>query len=258
MSSEKEVNKSKSTTKPKTTATTKPKTKTKNEHDHNGHRERMRERFIKNQDGDEMADHELLEMLLYYVYPRQNTNEIAHDIIKIFNSFDQLLEADVKTMQKECGINERTAVLIALNKAMSKRYLIAKRANRTKISSTSMAKQYCAEELSFRSEECFLLICLDSQNNILYSSVVAEGTVNSAVVSARTVVEIALRYKSVSVIISHNHPRGSSKPSTEDVNLTNSLHRTLRDVEVSLIEHVIVGENSVFSFNEEDLIGKEV
>ena len=220
---------------------------------HDGHRDRMRKRFLQ-EGADGMATHEILEMLLYGTIPRGDTNEIAHHLIDEFGSISNLIEADPYEIAKTAGVGVKSAVFLSLLHELVRRYEREKLDQKPALTSISRSVDYCKALLAYRSRECFYAVCLDSRRKIIHTSKVSEGTVNDSLVSPRIVVEKALRYKATGVLLCHNHPGGSVKPSMEDVHLTNQLRKMLEPLGVVVMDHIIIGENQYFSFFENNLL----
>ena len=220
---------------------------------HEGHRERMRSRFLQ-EGADGMATHEILEMLLYGTIPRGDTNEIAHHLLDEFGSISNLIEADPHEIAKTAGVGTKSAVFLSLLHELVLRYEREKIEQKPALTSISRSVEYCRALLAFRPTERFYVICLDSRRKILHTSKISEGTVNDAVVSPRMVAEKALRYQATSVLLCHNHPKGSVKPSFDDINLTARLKRMLEPLGVEVVDHIIIGENEYFSFFENYLL----
>lgn len=220
---------------------------------HDGHRDRMRFRFL--QEGAEgLATHEILEMLLYGTIPRGDTNEIAHHLLDEFGSIANLIEADPYEIAKTAGVGIKSGVFLSLLHELVLRYEREKTDQKPALVSIQRSVEYCRALLAFRPRECFYAVCLDSRRKILHTSKVSEGTVNDAAVSPRMVVEKALRYKATGVLLCHNHPGGSAKPSYEDIILTNRLKSMLEPLGVEMMDHVIIGEEQYFSFFENDML----
>ncbi|WP_352399164.1 DNA repair protein RadC [Anaerotignum sp.] len=224
---------------------------------HSGHRERMRQRFFQ-EGGEGFRDHELLEMLLYYAVPRGDTNPLAHKMIKEFGSLATLVEAEPYDIASLCGININTALLISLQKELSQRCIQARWRNKPVLNSLSLAVEYCLSLMAYKNKEFFYLICLDNKRRVINSVKISGGTVNSAVIHPRFVVEAALKMQASAVIFTHNHPGGSCKPTFEDIETTTKLARLLYAIEVQLIDHIIVADGATFSFLENKLLNKEV
>jgi len=220
---------------------------------HEGHRDRMRVRFLQ-EGADGLATHEILEMLLYGTIPRGDTNEIAHHLLDEFGSISNLIEADPYEIAKTAGVGVKSAVFLSLLHELVRRYEREKLDQKPDLTSIGRSVDYCKALLAYRPRECFYAVCLDSRRKIIHTSKVSEGTVNDASVSPRMVVEKALRYKATGVLLCHNHPNGSVKPSLEDIDLTNQLKRMLNPLGIQVIDHIIIGENQYFSFFENDLL----
>jgi DNA repair protein RadC len=92
-------------------------------------------------------------------------------------------------------------------------------------------------------KECFYVTGLDSQNRILYVDLVTMGTINSANPAIREVFRLAILKNAVSIIVSHNHPSGDSTPSIQDKNFTRELLKAGNILGISLLDHIIIGDN---------------
>ncbi len=223
---------------------------------HNGHRDRMRERFL--QEGpDGLADHELLEMLLYGVIPRGNTNPMAHGLLEEFGSFSNLLEADPAEIAKASGVGMKTAVFLSLLHELARRYQREKLKQKDAITSSMRAAAYCCALMAHCVTERFYVICLDSRRRVIHTAKVAEGTVVETIVYPRTVMEVVLRHRAAGVVFCHNHPGGNVHPSFDDISLTMKLRKMLDMVGIPVVDHIIVGENKYFSFSENDMLKAE-
>ena len=223
---------------------------------HDGHRDRMRFRYL--QEGAEgMATHEILEMLLYGTISRGDTNEIAHHLLDEFGSISNLIEADPYEIAKTAGVGIKSAVFLSLLHELVRRYEREKMDQKPALTSIQRSVEYCRALLAFRPRECFYAICLDSRRKILHTSKVSEGSVNDAAVSPRLVVEKALRYKAMGILLCHNHPNGNAKPSYNDINLTAQLKKMLEPLGVEVLDHIIIGENQYFSFFENNMLKSE-
>ena len=220
---------------------------------HEGHRDRMRKRFLQ-EGGDGFANHEVLEMLLYGTIPRGDTNEISHRLLNEFGSLTNLIEADPGEIAKTDGMGMKSAVFLSLLHELVRRYEREKRQKKTMLTSIPVAVDYCMGLLAYRSLECFYAIYLDSKRKVLHCDKLAEGSVNDAPISARVLVEKALRYKATSVLLCHNHPGGSVKPSFDDIYLTTQLRKLLESLGVEVMDHIIIAEQQYFSFLENGMI----
>lgn len=224
---------------------------------HVGHRERMRQRFLQ-EGGEGFHDHELLEMLLYYAVPRGDTNPLAHKMIQEFGSLPTLVEAEPIDISRLCGVGKNTAILISLQKELSKRCMQARWRDRPMLNSLNLAVEYCKSLMAYKNREFFYVVCLDNKRRVINTVQIAEGTVNSATIHPRVVIEAALKLQASAVIFTHNHPGGICKPTFEDIETTTELARLLYAIEVQLIDHIIVADSTTFSFLENKLLSREI
>ncbi|MBR5122694.1 MAG: DNA repair protein RadC [Anaerotignum sp.] len=223
---------------------------------HEGHRDRMRSRFLQ-EGADGFADHEILEMLLYGTIPRGDTNEIAHHLLDEFGSISNLIEADPHEITKTAGVGLKSGVFLSLLHELVRRYEKEKLEMKPALTSILRTVDYCKALVAFRPTECFYVIFLDGRRQILHTSKISEGTVNDTAVSPRIVVEKALRYKATGVVLCHNHPNGTVKPSFDDIQLTLSLKKLMQPLGIDVVDHIVIGANEYFSFFENDMLNVE-
>lgn len=221
---------------------------------HMGHRERLRNRFL-NEGLDGFEEHQVLELLLFHVIPRRDTNQLAHLLLQRFGSLSAVLECNAKDLQAVPGIGQQAAFFLALIPPLTRRYLNSRR-NREKptLDHPSRCRQYIIPLMAGRTEEVFYVLSLDNQCRLLFADPVSQGTVNEAYIHPRVVVETVLRHKATRVILAHNHPTGSLKPSSSDLQITRTLVQALAAIGVLVLDHLIVGGDSALSFAEEGLL----
>ena len=216
---------------------------------HDGHRERLKARYLEH-GLDNFNDINALELLLFYAIPRCDTNTIAHELLDRFGSLSAVLEANIEELQEVSGIGANASLLLSLIPQVSRRYLMDKRKPLKRIDSAAAAGAYFLPLFTYERDEILYMLCLDSKKCIICCITIARGVVNSVEANVRKMTELALRNKAASVIISHNHPRGSVKPSREDDFVTENLARALRAVGIELDDHIIVCGDSFSSYKE--------
>ena len=213
---------------------------------HDGHRQRLKERFIL-EGLDHFNELQVLELLLFYAIPRQDTNPLAHRLLDRFGSFSQVLEAPAGELEKVPGMGQNAAAFLHLIREAS-RYYQVNRAKQEKILDTAeKCIRFLAPYFVGRRNETVFLLCLDAKCKLLCCKEVAEGSVNSASVSARRVVEMALAVNAATVVLAHNHPSGLAVPSPEDVQTTHRIAAALQTVEILLADHVILADEDSVS-----------
>ncbi|MCD8049480.1 MAG: DNA repair protein RadC [Clostridia bacterium] len=217
-----------------------------------GHRQRMRERFYK-EGIDNFEPHEALEMLLYFVLPRRDTNALAHSLIDRFGSFHSVLEADREDLKK-FGLTETTAALLNMTPAFGNYYLQS-RANGTPVLNTPTAMgNYAVSKIGERTIEVFGIISLTTQMRCINFEIIETGTVSNTTVSPRKAAEAALRCGATTVILTHNHPGGSLIPSNDDIKLTEVLCKMFKSIGISVLDHIIVANGRFSSMQERGLM----
>lgn len=220
---------------------------------HAKHRERMRTRF--HSGGlDSFADHEVLELLLYYGIPRRDTNEIAHRLIKRFGSLDAVFAAPMEELVKEPYVSENTATLIRLVLPLYRRLRMVEAKRGKIITSTVQAGEYFLECFAGEREEIMYLACIDLKGHILSCRKLAEGDVSSVNVNIRKIVQHAISDNASAIVLAHNHPSGIALPSNDDTATTLAIMDALKLVGVELLDHIIVADDDYVSMRESGII----
>ena len=213
---------------------------------HQGHRQRLRERFL--EEGlENFKEHEVLELLLYYCIPRRDTNIIAHNLIDRFDTLAGVLEAPPSELKKVEGMGDGAATFIALLQAAERYYLVNKQDDGKPMTSVEACGRYLVPKFRNLRNESVYLLSLDAKCKMLSCRLVGEGSVNSAAVPIRRIVEMALEAGATSVVLAHNHPSGIALPSPEDVQTTRRLAMALSAVEIGLVDHIVVADEDYVS-----------
>lgn len=223
---------------------------------HEGHRIRMKKRYIE-QGIDGMADHEVLELLLFYALPYRDTNGLAHELLHRFGSLSNVLESDISVLQTVNGIGPNAALLLNFVPALAGRYYRDRWQERLSLNNGDEILDYVRTLFIGRSLETFFMICLNSKGELKNTIKLAEGTSGEVVIYTPQVVEKALQQKCKYVIFAHNHPGGNANPSRSDVETTNSCLEALRLVGITVLDHVIVSGDSIASMAKKHLIQRK-
>lgn len=213
---------------------------------HDGHRQRMKDRFRKN-GMDGLQEHEVLEMLLYYCIPRRNTNEIAYALLKEFKTLPRVFNASAMELERVGGVGENAALFISFIRQLERYFPNGDVDEDDILWNLDRCHQYLQRRFVGRKNETVMLLCLDAKCKLLGCHVVGEGSLHSANVSIRKIVEAAVITNATSVVLAHNHPGGVAMPSAEDIHTTGVLAKTLQTMDVVLIDHVVVSEDEFVS-----------
>lgn len=212
---------------------------------HAGHRKRLKERYL-TEGLDNFNQINVLELLLFYCVQRKDTNPLAHRLLDRFGSISDVLNASAEELMQVEGITDHIATFLTMISDLNRYYLVNNATKVKIINTTEDTCKYITPFFENRKKETVFLLCLDAKKKVLCCKNMGEGCVNSANISIRKIVEIALNANATSVILAHNHPSGLALPSSEDLQTTARLARALRLVDIILADHVIVaGGDSV-------------
>ena len=223
---------------------------------HTGHRQRLKQQFIEN-GLDGFTDIQVLELLLFYSIPRIDTNPIAHSLLERFGGLDRVLEAPPTELMEVEGIGENAATFLSLITVASRYYQIKRSENVKILTSVADCGNYLLPHFHGRTNETVFLLCLDAKCKVLCCKELGEGSVNSASVPIRRIVETALLSKAVSVVLAHNHPSGVALPSPEDVVSTRRTAAALAAVEITLVDHIIVADDDFVTLGQSGMYRAE-
>lgn len=232
---------------------------------HEGHRERLRKKYLEI-GADKMEKTELLELLLFYAIARKNTKETAEKLFDNFGSFSSILKASYNELKSIEGIGDNASVFIKLvndiininNNENNKKYTLNNNENTIILENINDAGKYLMNKYGRLQKEIVVLLCLDGKRKLLSSTIIFEGSVNSVQVNMRKILEQIIYYNAFYVIICHNHPSGLAIPSQKDIETTIKLCRTLNDINVILLDHIIIVEHDFVSMAQSNIIKNNV
>ncbi len=214
--------------------------------DNTGHRQRVKDRFL--QEGlEHFHEIHVLELLLFYCFPRIDTKPLARRLIDHFGSLAQVLEAPPLELERVAGIGRNASTFLSLVNQVGRYHQASHAANIRILDTTDKYGTYLKSHFFGVRNEMVYLLCLDGRCRLITCVLLSEGSVNSASISPRRIIEIAISVNASSVILAHNHTSGIVVPSKEDIATTARIDQGLRSVEVPLVDHVIVAGNDYLS-----------
>jgi len=220
---------------------------------HAGHRQRLRTRFL--QSGlDGFLDYEIVELLLTLGTPRKDCKQMAKQVIKKFKGLRGALDATIEDLQQIKGIGPQNAFGFKLFQAISERYAKEKIPAKILLNSPKAVADYLREKIGREKKEHFMVLCLDTRNNLIKISNISVGSLSASIVHPREVFKEAIQCASAQVILAHNHPAGNLTPSKEDIRITKNLVSAGKIIGIDVIDHIIVTGSDFCSFEEKDLI----
>jgi len=212
---------------------------------HDGHRHRLKARFQK-EGLDHFEKHQVLELLLFYCLPRQDTNPLAHRLLEKFGTVNGVLYATAAELKKVEGVGDSIVQFLHLVRETN-RYCHIEGNVDEKLLTRKQCIDYLIPYFVGKRNEVVYLLSLDAKCKVISCKMVGEGSVNSAGVPVRRIVEMALGEGATTVVLAHNHPSGVAIPSDEDKVTTMRLARALSAVEIALSDHVVVAEDDAVS-----------
>lgn len=213
---------------------------------HEGHRGRLKERFLE-QGIDSFEAHNILELLLFYSIPRRDTNEIAHDLLKNFGTLKGVFDADFNDLIKIDGIKENSATLIKLIPAIARAYATDKYSSNFIFDTAEKIGEFFLDKYVGEKNEIIYLLLLNNRYEMLDIVKLHEGSVNSALISPRKIIDLVVKYNASMIVLAHNHPDGNAYPSMDDIETTADLMSTFDSVDVRLLEHYVVSNNDYYT-----------
>ena len=213
---------------------------------HDGHRERLRARFAEH-GLESFNELNALELLLCYAIPRRDTNELAHRLLDAFGSLSGVFQASMQELTSIPGIGENAAMLILMVPQIVKKAHVSKAKETKIIRNSTDAGNYLLPYFLDEQDEIVMMLCLDNKRAVICCREMGRGVVNCVDANIRRMVETALKVKTTTVIIAHNHPNGVALPSREDDNFTRTLYRSLGLLGITLEDHIIVANDEFVS-----------
>jgi DNA repair protein RadC len=215
--------------------------------------DRPRERLLQH-GREKLSDSELLALLIQSGTRGNSSVDCARALISKFGNLRSVIDADYKQMTDIAGIGAARYALLQAGAEIGRRYFQQRCMHQGPIVSHSHAKDYFMYTMAHKQIECFYVLFLDSMHHIIQCEELFQGNLTELTIQMRLLVKKCLNYNAVAVIIAHNHPRGRAAPSDGDLKATQMIIQVLHYLNIRLIDHIIVGENSTLSMQEEGFI----
>ena len=210
---------------------------------HKEHRRRVKERFLRS-GLEDFAPHELLELLLFYAIPQKDTNELGHRLIARFGSLSRVFHASYEELCEVEGIGDHAATLLRLWLPAASYILTEEMNGDTQFFNTldKVGLYFINRYIGAKNETVYLML-LDNRYALIDCIRIYEGSVNSVGITARRLLEVALRNNASMAVLAHNHPVGIPIPSNEDIGTTMSLRDSFEAIGIPLLEHILVASD---------------
>ena len=208
------------------------------------------------QGAESLSDAELLAVILRTGNMGQNVVRLAESIL--LSAGDDgligLCRLSIGQLMNHRGVGQVKAIQIKAVAELAKR--IAKKTAKKRLSfnNPDTVADYYMEDMRHRNTECLMMLSLNGKGGLLGETILSTGTVNSSIASPREIFIQALQQNAVSIILIHNHPSGDPSPSRQDVYMTEKIKNVGELLGISLVDHIIIGDNIYVSLKEKNLL----
>lgn len=212
--------------------------------------DRPREKLIEH-GPDILSNSELLAILIRTGTTQRSALDIARELTDNDGLYYNIAKArSVADLSKIKGLGPAKAATILAAVELGRRVASAEPQKKSRFSSPEACVNFLMPRLRYERHEKFVVMLLDSKNQLIKLQQISEGSLNASVVHPREVFAPAILHQAACVLAAHNHPSGDPAPSREDRQLTNVLKETGMVMGIPLLDHIVIGDGRYFSFRE--------
>ena len=216
--------------------------------------DRPREKFLL-KGKSALSDSELLAIILGSGNNEDSAVELARKILaSVDYNWQKLSKLSIKDLIKFKGIGEAKAISVAAALEIGRRKAAQEIPEKEKVTSVNDLYKIFSQYLSDLQTEEFWAIFLNQKNHVIYKTQISKGGISGTLVDVRVIFRIAIEHFATSVVVAHNHPTGNLTPSQPDISITRRIKEAGDLLDIKLLDHLIIGENSFFSFSEQGLL----
>jgi DNA repair protein RadC len=202
-----------------------------------------------------LSNSELLAILILNGSGGKSAVELAQEVLKLGkDNLNELGKLSIKELTKIKGIGEAKAIAIVAAMELGRRRQAAASIEKTVVTSSADVATYLQSSLRDYKHEVFAVIFLNRANKINEFKIISEGGITGTVADPRIILKKALEQDAVSLILCHNHPSGSLKPSRADEELTLKIKEAAKYFDIKVLDHLIVGDDGYYSFADEGIL----
>lgn len=221
--------------------------------DASGHRARLRKRLMSGGE-DALADHEVIEYLLMVARPRIDTKPIARSLIQRFGSLAGVLTADPQALALHPNMGETSAAALRIVALAARRLARTVVREQPVLSNWQALLDYLHIDMAHLNVERVRVLYLNTQNMLILDHLVGDGTLDESPIYTREVVKKGLDVGAAAMILVHNHPSGSPKPSRADIQVTQKITEAARLMGMTVHDHIVIGREGYTSLKAQGLI----
>lgn len=194
-----------------------------------------------------LSDTELLAIFISSGSGKKSCLQLAFDLIKHLGDLRAVLNADQKSFKQVHGLGDVRYVQLQAMKEICRRSDFIQLQKEIQITNSQQTYAFLKKRLRDHKNETFAALFLDNQHRIIAYEVLFSGTINTATIHPRPIVERVLQLNAAAIILAHNHPSGVSDASHQDIAVTERIKDALELVDTRLLDHIVIGDNEVYS-----------
>lgn len=214
---------------------------------YHGHRDRLRDRLLE-RGGTSLADHEVLEFLLFGAKPRGDMKPLAKELLARFGSIAAVLTARPEDLAAVPGMGKASVAVLKIVTEAAARLAREQAMSGDVISSWDKLLAYCRMKMAHEKVEQFRLLFLDKRNRLIADEKQQQGTIDHTPVYVREVMKRALELGAAALILVHNHPSGEAEPSAADIAMTEELRSAAEKLGIVIHDHLVIARSGHASF----------
>ena len=215
--------------------------------------ERPREK-LKEKGSSALSNEELIAIILRTGSKEESVKDLAIRLVKTLNNFQDLNTISYYDLIKINGIKEAKALTLLAAIELGRRLAIKNNNPNQKITSAKDIFELFRLQILNIKQEKLIAIFLNTKNEIINYETIFIGTQNKSITHPREIFNAAIKHSAVKLILVHNHPTGDITPSKEDITFTKNIKEIGKLLQIPLIDHIIIGNNTYFSFLEEEML----
>ena len=216
--------------------------------------DRPREKLL-NQGPSRLSDTELVAILLNHGTRDKSAIDLGREVMHLGkNNLNELGKLSAKDLMRIKGIGQAKAITIAAALEIGRRRQAGTYLQKPIMSTSRDLASYLQSLFQDHSREVFSVAFLNQGNRINHIETVSEGGITGTIADPRIILKKALEENAVSIILCHNHPSGSLKPSRQDEEITKKIKEAAKYFDIKVLDHIIVSETGYFSFADEGIL----
>jgi DNA repair protein RadC len=216
--------------------------------------DRPREKML-TKGSEALSNSELLAILINNGSKNKSAVDLAKEILKLgHDNLNELGKLSLKDLQQVKGIGAAKAITIAAALELGRRRQAAATLDKPLVQSSKDIAEYLKVVLKDFQYEVFAVLFLNRANKINHFEIISRGGITGTVADPRIILKKALEEDATSIVLSHNHPSGSLKPSRADEELTKKIKEAAKYFDIKVIDHIIVSEEGYYSFADDGMM----